>query len=214
MSPVPTTLPPSPNGALRVAIALLTRRPHCFEWWLRYHLALGVDHIFVHVEDTPELLPVLLSDEFADRVTVTSDPCGTGHELDDNYYSLMARQRRHVRHSLRACRVRAIDFLIHIDDDELLHFKTPFAALVRALPRNTPNIVLANIEARPTRLDAQNMFEECTRFSSALMLSYRNGKSAGRVSQGVDWNGPHRFTGRHHVVGLEDACVLHFESCR
>jgi len=44
------------------------------------------------------------------------------------------------------------------------------------------------------------------------MLAYRNGKSAGRVSE-ADWHGPHRFTGNYHVVPVGRACVLHFESC-
>ena len=52
---------PRPYAGLRVAITLMTRKPHRFEWWLRYHLSLGICHVFVHVEDTPELLPLLAS---------------------------------------------------------------------------------------------------------------------------------------------------------
>ena len=41
---------PRPYAGLRVAITLMTRKPHRFEWWLRYHLSLGICHVFVHVE--------------------------------------------------------------------------------------------------------------------------------------------------------------------
>ena len=85
---------------LRVAITLMTRKPHKFDWWLRYHRSLGISHVFVHVEDTPELVPMLASDEFADFVTVTT---GNDNSLDplnphasDNYYTLMQRQERQV----------------------------------------------------------------------------------------------------------------------
>lgn len=59
--------------------------------WLRYHRSLGIHHVFVHVEDTPDLLGLLASEEFADFVTVTS---GMDNSLDaynplsiDNYYT-------------------------------------------------------------------------------------------------------------------------------
>ena len=66
-------------GRLRVGITLMTRKPHAFDWWLRYHRALGISHVFVHVEDTPELLELLSSAEFEGFVTVTT---GSDNSLD------------------------------------------------------------------------------------------------------------------------------------
>ena len=109
VSPVKThklSAVPRPTGAttpflgLKVGITLMTRKPHRFDWWLRYHRSMGIYHVFVHVEDTPELLPMLASDEFADFVTVTT---GKDNSVDthnpnshDNYYTLMQRQERQV----------------------------------------------------------------------------------------------------------------------
>ncbi len=205
-----------PYPGLKVGITLMTRKPHCFDWWLRYHRSLGIHHVFVHVEDTPELLPLLNSDEFAGFVTVTTGSDGSldTHKVDsaDNYYTLMARQERQVRRSMALCRERGYDWLFHVDDDELLHFSVPFSTLADTLPMGVSCMVLVNIEACPKNLGSECVFEDIKTFSQHKMLAYRNGKSAGRVIDS-NWHGPHRFTGSYHVVPVERACVLHFESC-
>ena len=118
---------PRPYAGLRVAITLMTRKPHRFEWWLRYHLSLGICHVFVHVEDTPELLPLLASAEFAPFVTVThvSEHNELNNPKNGNYYTLMERQEAQVLRSLDECPRHGIDWLFHIDDDELLHLEVP-----------------------------------------------------------------------------------------
>ena len=72
--------------------------------------------------------------------------------------------------------------------------------------------MLTNIEAVPTALECECMFEHITSFTSQKMLAYRNGKSAGRCATS-NWHGPHRFTGSYVVVPTSRACLLHFESC-
>ena len=183
---------------------------------MRYHRTLGIYHVFVHVEDTPELLPLLHSDEFADFVTVTT---GNDNSVDthnptssDNYYTLMQRQERQVRRSVAESRAMSMDWIFHVDDDELLFFDTPFSRIVDGLAPGVTCIVLVNIEAAPKALDSECIFEDIQVFTQHKMLAYRNGKSAGRVADS-DWHGPHRFTGSYHVVPVARACVLHFESC-
>ena len=118
------------DGDTRLAITLMTRKPHRFDWWLRYHKSLGVCHFFIHCEDTPELLELLDSDEFRGFVTVTS-----GEDASpDNYYTLQQRQEAQVRRSLKLCRVQRIPWLLHIDDDEILHLDVPFSAIAHHAP--------------------------------------------------------------------------------
>jgi len=213
---VSPTLKEAKKPQLKVGITLMTRKPHRFDWWLRYHRSLGIYHVFVHVEDTPELLPLLDSAEFKDFVTVTT---GEDNSLDthnpnssDNYYTLMQRQERQVRRSVQSCRQAGIEWLFHVDDDELLYFDTPFSKIVDSLPREVTCVVLVNIEAVPDTLTSECIFEDIQVFTQHKMLAYRNGKSAGRCAD-ADWHGPHRFTGNYHVVPVTKACVLHFESC-
>jgi hypothetical protein len=233
---------------LRVAITLMTRAPHRFDWWLRYHRALGICHVFVHVEATPELLPLLTSGEFADFVTVTSTSSGVdggkgdgtsseaaddggsggsggsgggagsqgaeGEPLRNNYHTLMQRQERQVRSSMQQARAMGIDWLFHIDDDELLHLEVPFAELVRELEPTAACLVLVNAEAVPSgELSPKCVFTSTSAFTLHRMQAYRNGKAAGRLqAAGTGWMGPHRFAGVQHVVPATQACLLHFES--
>ena len=208
----------------KVAITLMTRKPHRFDWWLRYHRALGLYHVFVHVEDTPELMPLLESEEFDGFLTVTTG-CDNSQQWNatstpDNYYTLMQRQEVQVRRSVITAREKGIHWLFHVDDDELLHFKEPFARLAAEVSSDVTCVTLVNIEAAPTTMESECVFEDIGVFSQHLMLAYRNGKSAGRIvsearkhSPPANWHGPHRFTGKYHVVPVERACVLHFESC-
>lgn len=99
-----------------------------------------------------------------------------------------------------------------MDDDELLHFAEPFATLVSRLPAEVSCVVLINVEATPKALAAECVFTEVGVFTQHNMLAYRNGKAAGRCAV-ANWHGPHRFTGESHVLPVEAACVLHFESC-
>ena len=105
-----------------------------------------------------------------------------------------------------------LEWIFHVDDDELLYFDTPFSRIVDGLAPGVTCIVLVNIEAVPKNLAPECVFEDIEVFTQHKMLAYRNGKSAGRVADS-DWHGPHRFTGSYHVVPVARACVLHFESC-
>lgn len=134
--------------------------------WLRYHRSLGICHVFVHVEDTPDLVPCLATDEFADFVTITT---GNDNSVDthnpnssDNYYTLMQRQERQVRTSVQECRRLNIDWLFHVDDDELLYFYVPFSKIVEGLAPGVTCVVLVNIEAVPKALSSDCVFEVCT----------------------------------------------------
>lgn len=207
---------PRPYAGLRVAITLMTRKPHQFEWWLRYHISLGICHVFVHVEDTLDLLPMLASPEFAPYVTVThvSEHNPLQSSQNGNYYTLMERQEAQVLRSLEECPRHGIDWLFHIDDDELLHLEVPFAQLVEEAGPSVSCIVLQNVEAIPQKLGVDCVFAEIELFCLDIhsLLAYANGKSAGRCGF-CTWLGPHRYTGRCVIVDAKKAALLHFESC-
>ena len=65
------------------------------------------------VEDTPELLPLLASPEFAPFVTVThvSEHNPQQNSQNGNYYTLMERQEAQVLRSLDECPRHGIDWL-------------------------------------------------------------------------------------------------------
>ena len=202
---------------IRVGIALMTRDPHRFDWWLRYHRSLGIEHVYVHVEGSPDLLPLLHSDEFTTFVTVVAtdqdNKSDSPRHRESNYFGLMERQERHVLRSTQLAKQRGLDWLFHIDDDELLHFAVPMKTLIGSAPPGTTCLTLINAEAMPTAEAATCVFEEIDAFTLHRMVAYRNGKAAGAVQAGARFSGPHRFTGPCLVVPVTKACVLHFESC-
>ena len=205
-----------PPRLIRVGIALMTREPHCFDWWLRYHRSLGIEHVYVHVEGSPALLSLLQSDEFATFVTVVAANQGNqegGRLRESNYFGLMERQERHVVRSTQLAKERGLDWLFHIDDDELLHFAVPMRTLVASAPLGTTCLALINAEAIPNAEVGACVFEEIDTFTLHRMVAYRNGKAAGAVQAGARFSGPHRFTGPCYVPPVTEACVLHFESC-
>jgi hypothetical protein len=209
-----------PSPPLKVGIVLMTREPHRFDWWLRYHRSLGIEHVFVRVENTPGLLPLLRSDEFAPFVTIVTN-ASTDDGRDEqapsaqggNYYSQFDRQEDHVRRSTQLAKERGIEWLFHVDDDELLHFDVPMSTLVADSAPGTTCLALINAEAVPTSSAHDCVFEEIQTFTLHRMLAYRNGKAAGAIQAGGQFCGPHRFMGKCHVVPVAQACVLHFESC-
>mmetsp|Transcript_3559 Transcript_3559/g.10221 ORF Transcript_3559/g.10221 Transcript_3559/m.10221 type:complete len:442 (+) Transcript_3559:140-1465(+) len=194
------------------ALALLTRKPLYFDWWLDYHITLGISHFFIHVEDTPELLTFLDSEPYKSLVTVTRKGEGEGH-FRDNYWTLQDRQRAHVNASLARCREMGIDWLFHVDDDEVIWLEKPFREIVAQAPKATTNITFTNLEAIPTTTDPVNYFEHIRTFTKKRMLAYVNGKPAGRAVAGTKLDGPHRFSGPSYAVPMTDAVVLHYESC-
>ena len=85
------------------------------------------------MEDTPDLLWLLGSEEFSDFVTVS---VGTDDSLDaynpasvDNYYTLMQRQERHVKRSLAECRQREIEWLSTLTTTSYFISKSPSRGL-------------------------------------------------------------------------------------
>jgi len=126
----------------------------------------------------------------------------------------MRRQEAQVRRGLREAARDDVDWLFHIDDDELLHFAEPFQALLASVPPTAACVVLQNVEGIPSATDSECIFDDIHVFMKDVhkLLSYANGKAAGRVGA-CTWLGPHRYTGASHVIETSRACLLHFESC-
>ena len=218
------------------AIATVTRQPHKFGRWLEYYRRLGAVHVFLAVENTPEVIEYCLA--HTDFVTVSAT------DMERNPYdSIIDRQVAHVNKALIACDELGIGWLFHVDDDELLHFVEPWESIVRQvwpspvddpsfrladakihthsfarltlvsqIPATADCLVIANVEAIPDHEGSD--FTTISRFcmDDDLFLCYVNGKSAGRVGA-AEACGCHRFTGEEWGVPHESAMVLHFESC-
>jgi len=187
------------------AIATVTRNPHRFDRWLEYYRRLGAAHVFLAVEQTPEIVEYCAAHPHFVTVSETSAE-------RNPYDSIIDRQVLHVDKALAACAERGIAWLFHVDDDELLHFVQPWESIVHKVPATADCLVIANVEAIPDHEGSD--FTSISRFCVVddHFLCYVNGKSAGRVGS-AEACGCHRFSGEEWGIPHECAMVLHFESC-
>jgi hypothetical protein len=206
----------------KVAIACLMRKPVDLSQWLEHHRQLGVSHFFIRLEDTREQEDFLKTQDDVSLTIAESDKSG------NNYETLQTRQIDYVNKSLKDAKPLEIDWMFHIDADELLHGSLNF---LDTLDSKYKNVWMENAEAI-FNLDKKNADKDQqnkTCFSTTKFLrcsngapcrSYVNGKAGGRVADGVGLIGPHNFhyKGRHtgdHVFNIpfNTLHVLHFDSC-
>jgi hypothetical protein len=198
----------------RIAIATMMRNPVDLPLWLKYHRELGVVRFYIRVEDTPSCV------EYLKDVKDVVLEVGKSDKSGNNYSSVIPRQVKYVNTALKqALQSNDIDWLYHIDSDELLDGDI---YIVDKIPKNIMTLKLENAEAiydenNETCFSAVN-FLKCSQ--GAPCKSYVNGKSAGRVVSGVGLAGCHDFAFNNVIngdfqykVSFDVLKVLHFESC-
>lgn len=174
--------------------------------WCNYHLHL-VDHIFIWLDDPHEGNSSLVPSHNRIRVEVGAQ-C-SGKSVHGN---LMHRQIENANRAVYLCCTRGIEWLIHIDIDELL-FPPDRSMLHRNLDAHLGHITLPNHEVCP-RWSADSPFRQCHHFKLNGRLRfnfYGNGKAAVRCRPGVYALGAHSFaeySGGNRTS--PDIAVLHY----
>lgn len=232
-----------PVKALKVAIVSVSRRPPDLKAWLKYHLEYaGVDHIFLQIEDTPDIQAFLnsLSAKSRERLTFWSDAeesvktegsgdSDKGQRPKDDYTTLQARQIATMSRARVMASKLGIDWLVHIDDDELLYSPTkrPVGQVLAGIPAVYWQAYIPNVEAVYKSSDVKSCFAETSEVNTNpyAFVSYANGKSAVRVGGRTDLipAGPHQWKSSSGLdlssVQLDrepfgaPVLVVHFESC-
>ncbi|KAI1119848.1 hypothetical protein F5Y10DRAFT_149192 [Nemania abortiva] len=91
----------------------------------------------------------------------------------------------------------AVEWLLHIDQDELLYEGEGEGNYWRT-DASLGQVTFTNHEAVPLMHDTENPFRDCVWFNAngpdaEPFMAYGNGKSAVRLSRGVEPDGPHQF---------------------
>jgi len=218
----------------KVAIVMLSRHPPDVNSWLKYHLNyMKVDHIFMEVEDTPAFDTIWnsLPSDIQQKVTVTKAP-PTGTATDsrprDDYETLQARQVKAMQLARDNARRLGIQWLIHIDDDELLYtpLQRPIGQILGSMPDGFDQAYIPNVEAVYPSAEIKSCFTEThqANVNRYKFVSYANGKAAVRLANPVLFPaGPHqwRTTGNlePNSIHLDQEpfgapmMVVHYESC-
>jgi len=218
----------------RVAIVLLSRHPPDLQRWLAYHVNyMGVEHVFMLIEDTPEFnriwqsLPTALQNHVTVWRGSPPQPNGDQRPADD-YESLQARQVRTMASAKVAAASMGISWLIHIDDDELLYapVQRSVGSILASMPGGFDQAYIPNVEAVYPSPGIKNCFSETRSVdvNPVTFVSYANGKAAVRVSNSdAVPAGPHMWKklSGEEVPSIHMAkepmgsplLVVHFESC-
>ena len=210
------------NQSKVAIVSMVTVQPD-FEFWLEYHLnKLGVDHIFLRVEEADYYKNYIA--KYPGRVTATYHK---KNEIDTkhNYLTIMDRQKAMVNKACKDAKSMGIDYLFHCDADELIHVVSDNEYSLRNNLRNYLDnikdndsevscIHFKNFEAVFPKVGdkcfSTNKFIDCKK---GKCLSYANGKSCGLVQRGARFKGPHYFSGKNYNMPDDRIVILHYDSC-
>lgn len=201
------------EGPSKVAVAVLMRKPIDIFLWLKHHRELGISHFFLRIEDTPGLEEFLKTQQ-----DITYEIKSSSKE--NNYETLQKRQIEFVNQSMEKAKRKGIQWLFHIDADELLDGSLEFLS---RLDDKYKCVKVENVEALYEEglesCFAAKKFLKCSEKGTSCR-SYVNGKGGGKVVDGVSLSGPHDFSYRGKIgeeatyqVPFEKLHVLHFDSC-
>ena len=225
-----------------VAVVSMMRDPQEVDEWLNYHMLKGITRFYIRLESADHndaVAKVLLT---YPQVTIQfgsfNDTPAT--DLGDAPgHAQMLRQRTWLTESIKNALNDGIDWIVHIDSDELLECSGSVGdAIAQDARDKTQTMVIKNFEAvYPARkVDPslpQSKFksthtdhragESCFSYNDVKdcagghCASYANGKSLGRVTRYLREAGVHRF---HYAgptaddpVEMTSMRLIHFESC-
>lgn len=217
--------------------------------FIRYHLAVGFKHLFLFFDDPgdPAMaeaagLPgvhVIPNDEALQR-RWRQTRLYTHNRSYHHFITaeVMARQVLNVEVAIDLARERSVDWLLHIDVDELffpqgLTLPEHLAELER---EGVPSVSYLNYEAVPEVVDVGDFFREVTLFkkhprlldenqwdvvrsrgradpATGYFMGYRNGKSAGRVTGSLLPETVHHFRDQHPAHVRSNPVILHYINC-
>jgi hypothetical protein len=133
----------------------------------------------------------------------------------------MNRQKQLIQHHLPKIQSLKIDWLFHIDSDELICSVLNLKELLSNVSKDYDVVKIQNYEAVYDRDNLENPFYQTNKFRVLNKLAYSNGKSAARVStiKMMEYSSPigdvfcpHGFEGKVENLNAKDIVILHFES--
>jgi len=194
----------------KVCIVSLVKDPHQFQTWIDHHKTIDKFYIFMD-DDTEELAAwdprLILVRNWKDRLGFKWD------DAKDEPANRNEKQRLAFEEAQRMAMADGIQYIIHIDSDELLYGPPPAEVFSKYPEAHVFH--MKNEELAPDRMDYVNCFEEGRQFHTDphRFIAYGNGKGAGRVGL-AEWHGPHFLKGKvSQDIPPEELRVLHYPSC-
>ncbi|HHJ16541.1 MAG TPA: hypothetical protein ENJ80_07575 [Gammaproteobacteria bacterium] len=143
-----------------ISIVTTLRAPlHESMSFVHYHINKGISHLFLYFDDPDD--PAIECLAHYDNVTCV--------QCDKHYWTANAgtypqfiedRQIFNANHALALARDRNLDWIIHIDSDELLYTNTSLEGLLSGVSKDIHVIRFTMREAVPSKLKYRNFFME------------------------------------------------------
>jgi hypothetical protein len=215
----------------RIGIVSMMKNPDNIDEWLQHHRELGITEFYIRLEKnvkkTVKKNVEKEKDDVEDYLRGQQDVVLTlGDSSGKNEYKeIQKRQQKMVDEGLKNALQRGtVDWLIHIDADELLYGSLDeiisFPPSVRVFWMDNEEAVYDDIPKEGQSCFQASRFRNCQQMAKKgdmSCASYANGKAGGRVAPDVRFGGPHRFftsldEGADQIK-LSQLKVRHYESC-
>lgn len=204
------------SNSSSIAIASTVLNPdESFPTWLDYHLR-RVQHILIYMDD-PNERPTFESMCEGKAVTIFEGAQVGNHLTPES--RIMIRQDANMKHAISHLLEREYTWLLHIDVDELLYETGQASTDWTESPSDIGMVKFINHEAQPVNYETSNPFRDCEYFwvngfnRNKYFIAYGNGKTAVRLTPGVEPNGPHYFRGYEGSVFTpppNQVMILHY----
>ncbi|KAF6986934.1 hypothetical protein CFC21_004622 [Triticum aestivum] len=223
--------------------------------WLYYHKVVGVAHFLLFVEGKaakPSVAGVLESipgvkvvyrtkelEEQQARSRIWDETWLSGFFYKPCNYELFVKQSLNMEMAIVMARESGMDWIMHLDTDELLYpggaSEYSIRRLLADVPEDVDMVIFPNYESSVERDDIKDpfsevsmfkknydhlpkdtyfgMYKEATRGNPNYFITYGNGKSAARIQDHLRPNGAHRwhnYAKSPNEIKLEEAAVLHY----
>nr|ACG34068.1 KOB1 [Zea mays] len=223
--------------------------------WLFYHKVVGVAQFLLFVEGKaakPNVAGVLESipgvkvvyrtkdlEERQARSRIWNETWLSGFFYKPCNYELFVKQSLNMEMAIVMARDGGMDWIIHLDTDELLYpggaAEYSVRRLLAEVPRDVDMVIFPNYESSVEHDNIKDpfsevsmfkrnydhlpkdtyfgMYKEATRGNPNYFLTYGNGKSAARIQDHLRPNGAHRwhnYAKSPNEIKLEEAAVLHY----
>ena len=206
----------------RIAIVTTIRSPgDSFKTWIDYHRGM-VDKIYIYLDEPGN----------GDEALIQIDPvvnrfAGSKNSTMSGSHGVMQRQMANVKDALTRCAADRIDWLFHIDDDELIYYpgndlRTYFGKVASGVSSISfvNHEVVGDVEVND-RFKELHLFKKNTFYETGEekirdhrlhgFLYYEMGKSAVRVEACNGPCGVHEFFLKTGAAIRESAvCILHY----
>ncbi|EFH56190.1 predicted protein [Arabidopsis lyrata subsp. lyrata] len=223
--------------------------------WIFYHKVIGVSTFYLFVEGTaasPNVSRVLetipgvnviyrtreLEEEQA-KSRIWNETWLEKFFYKPCNYELFVKQNLNMEMAITMARDAGMEWILHLDTDELVHpsgtREYSLRNLLRDVPADVDAVIFTNYESSIERDDIKEPFtevsmfkknfkhlprdvyygnyKEATRGNPNYFLTYANGKSAARIQDHLRPNGAHRwhnYMKYPNVMELGEAAILHY----